>query len=239
MAWTLMATVTVFLGLVSGTVEGQRIGNGNETKVTHHVTSKNFPQPYPRNSHQQWNFSMEHGQWKVIFRTVDIEKSRRCQKDYLHIYDGENSKHPEKILCDKLENMADYETTHSSIRIVFHSDGAGQAQGFDMQVVHIPNEAAKISFVQVHSRNPPVLHVPLTVTLAILFLVLVALAVYFVISLRRKTSQAHDTISAIKPHRPSTTSSINSGRRYTRQLSADSDNLSHFIPAPNKQEVRN
>ncbi|XP_033747223.1 uncharacterized protein LOC117332433 [Pecten maximus] len=249
MAKKLIAILAVFLGLVSGTVKGQGIGNGNKTEVTHHVTSKNFPQPYPPNTHQQWNYSMDHGQWTIIFRTVDIEQSRSCQKDYLYIYDGANSKHPEKRLCDKLENMADFRSTRSSIRIVFHSDGAGQAQGFDMQVVHIPNEdyykqlllkrqsqAAKVTVIQVESRNSSFLYVPLTVALVILFLILLTLAVFLVIGLRRKKNHANDTILAIKPHRPSATSNITSGRRYTRQLSMDSDNLSHLLPS-NKPEV--
>ncbi|OWF43677.1 CUB and sushi domain-containing protein 1-like [Mizuhopecten yessoensis] len=252
MATKSVTALVVFLSFVAGTVRGQGTGtgNGNKTEITHHVMSTNFPQPYPPNTHQQWNYSMDHGQWTVIFRTVDIEQSRRCQKDYLYIYDGASSEHPEKRLCDKLENMADFRTTHSSIRIVFHSDDTGQAQGFDLNVVHIPNEdyynelllkrhaqAAKMSVVQVvDSSNSSDLLIPLTVTLVILFSVLISLTVYLLVCLRRKKSHANDTILAIQPHRPSTPSNITSGRRYTRQLSVDSDNLSHLLPS-NKPEA--
>lgn len=236
--------MVLFLVLIFSTVEGQEIGNGNNSELTHHVTSQNFPEHYPTNTNQQWNFSMDHGQWTVIFRTVDIEQSRGCKKDYLYIYDGVDSKYPEKKLCDKLENMADFRTTRSSIRIVFHSDSNGQAQGFDILVVHIPNEdyykelllkrhseAAKVTVIQVDSTSSSALFIPLTVALVILFIVLVSLAAYLCIGLRRKKNNVNDTILAIQPHRTSVGSSIvTSGRRYTRQLSVDSDNLSHLLP---------
>ncbi|XP_060072728.1 uncharacterized protein LOC132552564 [Ylistrum balloti] len=248
MATQSVATLVFWLGFSFWIVEGQGTGNENKTELRHHVSSENFPQPYLPNTHQQWNYSMDHGQWTVIFRTVDIEQSRRCQKDYLYIYDGANSEYPEKTLCDKLENMADFRTTQSSIRIVFHSDNTNQAQGFDLHIVHIPNEdyykelllkrhaqAAKVTIIQVDSSHSSVLFVPLTVALVILFLVFLSLAVYLIVGLRRKKYNAHDTILS-KPHRPSNTSNITSGRRYTRQLSVDSDNLSHLLPA-NKPEV--
>lgn len=235
---------TILMLFMNECVNGQDHTMENQTEVT----SPNFPESYPPNTDRQWNFSMDHGQWTVIFRTVSLERSPGCEKDYLYIYDGITSTYPAKRLCDKIKNMADFKSTQPSIRVVFHSDDTVQSEGFQMDVVHIPNEdyykqllerrraqAAKVT-IQVETERS-VLFQPLTISLVVLSVILLALAIYLIVNMRRKKTQSRgDTILDIKPHRVPTMPAFTSGRRYTRQLSVDSDNSPH-MGASNKPEV--
>ncbi|XP_077994160.1 tolloid-like protein 1 [Glandiceps talaboti] len=94
------------------------------------VTSPHHPNNYPDSQDCEYEIRVEAGKRiYLIFRTLELEDSTDCAKDYLEIFDPFNDK--SRKLCGSITDMK-YKTSGSRVILRFHTDSSGSASGYKL-----------------------------------------------------------------------------------------------------------